>query len=113
MRLFSDGLTLAGPHAVVEGAPRSGGDRAIDIGLVGRRHIGDHRPGRRVDDLEGLTRNGADHLSVNQHLRRATEKRRRVPQSRIELERVHRFSSHAAWTPALAWGGAPRQYRYI
>jgi hypothetical protein len=79
-----------GPHAVVEGASR-GGDRAIDIGLLGCRHIGDDRSGRRVDHLEGLPGNGTDHIAVNQHLGRAAEKRRRVPQSRIEFERIHRF----------------------
>jgi hypothetical protein len=38
---------------------------------------------------------------------------RRVPQSRIEFERVHLLSSPAAWTSTLAWGHAPCQHRYI
>jgi hypothetical protein len=98
MRPFSDGLTLA--HLPSSKARRRRGDGEIDIRLVALGHIGDHGAGGGVVHLEGLARGGTDHLAVDQHFRRAAEEIRRMAQSRIEFDHVHRFP------PLLAGDGA-------
>ena len=55
-----------GPDAVVEGAAR-GGNGEVDVGLVTLGHIGDHRPGGRIIDGEGLAGCGLHQLAVDQH----------------------------------------------
>jgi hypothetical protein len=54
-----------GPHLLAFGRALHG---ALDVGLAGDLHFGDHFTGGRVDGLEGLAAGGIDALAVDVEL---------------------------------------------
>ena len=80
------------PAPFVECAAGSG-NRAIDICLVGLRHVGDHAAGGGIVDREGPARHSRHLLAVDQHQRITAKKTGRVPQPRVECDRVHKRPS--------------------